>query len=155
MQTFLPFPNFSRSARTLDNRRLGKQRVETMQIMKALADPKYGWQSHPAVRMWQGYPHALLAYQRAVCIEWSQFRGFRDTCWVKTIDVYLDRFDVSDEQSDLIADMPSWHGDPALHLSHRSNLLRKDREWYGPQFEPGLSDALPYVWPTSPAGQLH
>jgi hypothetical protein len=30
MQTFLPYPGFDESARALDDRRLGKQRVETM-----------------------------------------------------------------------------------------------------------------------------
>jgi hypothetical protein len=34
MQTFLPNPNFTLSARILDNKRLGKQRVEAKQIME-------------------------------------------------------------------------------------------------------------------------
>lgn len=44
MQTFLPYPNFAASARVLDNRRLGKQRVECVQILKAI-QPGYatGW----------------------------------------------------------------------------------------------------------------
>jgi Pyrimidine dimer DNA glycosylase len=45
MQTFLPFPSFEESARVLDNKRLGKQRVETMQILKALTLPTYGWKN--------------------------------------------------------------------------------------------------------------
>lgn len=49
MQTFLPFPSFIESARVLDNKRLCKQRVECLQILKALHDPSYGWQNHPAV----------------------------------------------------------------------------------------------------------
>lgn len=36
MQTFLPYENFEESAYALDTRRLGKQRVETYQIMQAL-----------------------------------------------------------------------------------------------------------------------
>lgn len=36
MQTFLPSPSFSESASVLDNKRLGKQRVETLQIMSTL-----------------------------------------------------------------------------------------------------------------------
>ena len=36
MQTFLPFPDFVASARSLDRLRLGKQRVETLQILNAL-----------------------------------------------------------------------------------------------------------------------
>ena len=37
MQTFLPYSNYPASARVLDNKRLGKQRVEVLQILKALA----------------------------------------------------------------------------------------------------------------------
>lgn len=37
MQTFLPYSSFKRSAAVLDNKRLGKQRVETLQVMQGLA----------------------------------------------------------------------------------------------------------------------
>lgn len=40
MQTFLPYPNFIGSAKVLDSRRLGKQRVENLQIMQALLGKK-------------------------------------------------------------------------------------------------------------------
>lgn len=36
MQTFLPYPDFEDSAHALDQLRLGKQRVENLQIMQAL-----------------------------------------------------------------------------------------------------------------------
>ena len=36
MQTFLHEPDFARNARALDSRRLGKQRVEALQILRAL-----------------------------------------------------------------------------------------------------------------------
>ena len=36
MQTFLPYPAFDLSAQVLDRQRLGKQRVETLQVLKAL-----------------------------------------------------------------------------------------------------------------------
>ena len=36
MQTFLPYPDFRQSAACLDYRRLGKQRVEGVQILKAI-----------------------------------------------------------------------------------------------------------------------
>lgn len=51
MQTFLPYKSFAESAACLDNKRLGKQRVEVLQILKALHNPSYGWQNHPAVKM--------------------------------------------------------------------------------------------------------
>ena len=36
MQTFLPVADFTESARLLDNPRLGKQRVECLQVLRAL-----------------------------------------------------------------------------------------------------------------------
>ena len=36
MQTFLPYADFERTAAVLDVRRLGKQRVEVLQICNAL-----------------------------------------------------------------------------------------------------------------------
>jgi hypothetical protein len=43
-------------------------------------------------------------------------------------------------------DLPSWLGSDELHVSHQSNLIRKDREFYSHVF-PGVPDNLPYVWP--------
>ena len=40
MQTFLPYESFAESAKVLDWRRLGKQRVEGMQIIKAITGEK-------------------------------------------------------------------------------------------------------------------
>jgi len=39
VQTFPPFADFEETARSLDTRRLGKQRVETLQILRALTRP--------------------------------------------------------------------------------------------------------------------
>ena len=78
MQTYLPFPDFQQSAAVLDRVRLGKQRVEALQILRALVIPEYGWQSHPAVRMWMGYVPALTLYGLSMVDEWTA-RGGEDT----------------------------------------------------------------------------
>lgn len=39
MQTFLPYKDFAECARVLDDKRLGKQRVECLQILNALRPP--------------------------------------------------------------------------------------------------------------------
>lgn len=134
MQTFLPYPDFTRSAQVLDRARLGKQRVEAMQIHKALTVRVYGWKQHPAVHMWLGYEQALLLYGYIVSDEWLS-RGYQGR---STHAYFVDRFDPDPP-------MPDWLGDPDVHRSHRSNLLRKLPEHYS-QFwqEP---DDLPYVWP--------
>ena len=46
VQTFLPDPDFVATARLLDGRRLGKQRVEALQILRALHRQSYGWKAH-------------------------------------------------------------------------------------------------------------
>lgn len=135
MQTFLPYPDFRQTAACLDMRRLGKQRVETFQILRALRDPSRGWQNHPAVLMWRGYEQCLAAYGVAICDEWLS-RGYRDTCRAKIIAQAVPS----------VRRKPSWLGSPRFHRSHRSNLLRKFPEHYV-RFWPRLSPELPYVWP--------
>ena len=78
MQTFLPVAEFAESARLLDSPRLGKQRVETLQILRAIELPDYGWANHPAVLMWRGRTPALVAYGLAMARIWRE-RGFADT----------------------------------------------------------------------------
>lgn len=149
MQTFLPYPDFAASAGVLDQRRLGKQRVEVLQILRALvSDPGSGWRHHPAVRMWRGYEEALAAYGVAACRAWRA-RGYADTCERKYLEELAHlgvRRIRSQEELARAGALPPWLGDPALHRSHQSALVRKDPAWYGPRF-PGVPPDLPSAWP--------
>lgn len=150
MQTFLPYPDFAQSAKVLDNRRLGKQRVECLQILKALNDPTYGWQNHPAVKMWRGWECTLMEYSVAVCREWTE-RGFKDTCLEKLHEVHYHKVPVAKHIVTVLQNgydeyYTPWLNNPAFHASHRSNLLRKDPQHYG-QFGWTEPNDLPYVWP--------
>ena len=79
MQTFLPYEDFAQAAKCLDSKRLGKQRVEALQILNALLKPDAkGWKNHPAVKMWRGNERTLIEYGVAICDEWTR-RGHRDT----------------------------------------------------------------------------
>jgi hypothetical protein len=153
VQTFLPYADFDRSARVLDLKRLGKQRVEVIQIVRALTVPGYAWKTHPAVLMWQGYEEALGRYGLAMCDVWVE-RGFGDTC-AATIADDLATFGIATirtEQALREADaVPPWDvdGDPVLE-SHRSALVRKDPDLYGPLF-PEADPSVPYVWPVRSA----
>jgi hypothetical protein len=153
MQTFLPFPEFERTAVVLDDRRLGKQRVEALQILRALTRERYGWQSHPAVLMWAGFEEALGTYGVAVCRAWSG-RGRPDTCDPK-IRTELAGLGIAEprSQDELARDggLPPWLGDESLHRSHRAALLRKDPAWYAPRF-PDAPDDADYVWPVRSRG---
>jgi hypothetical protein len=149
VQTFLPDPDFATSARALDGKRLGKQRVEALQVLRALTRPTYGWKHHPAVRMWAGYEEALVAYALAVCDEWDR-RGHADTVRATILDdlrrgTGLTHVRTQRELADA-GELPPWLGDLAFHRSHRSALVRKDPGHYGEQF-PDEPDDLEYVWP--------
>jgi hypothetical protein len=148
MQTFLPYADFERSARVLDQRRLGKQRVECIQVVRGLTRSDYGWRHHPAVLMWKGHEEALARYAYTCCEVWLEL-GFADTC-AATIATDLAGHGITAvrTQSALAeaGELPGWLGDEAFHRSHQSSLLRKDPEHYGPLF-PGVPDDLEYVWP--------
>lgn len=133
MQTFLPLDSFKLSAHVLDDSRLGKQRIESKQILNALADPTDGWRRHPAVKMWKGYEHALRLYYNWCLFEWEA-RGYRN--------IALKREPVADEMR-----YPWWFHDEKYHSAWRAVLLAKDYEFYsryGWIEEPKLK----MVWPT-------
>jgi hypothetical protein len=135
MNTFLPYRSFWQSARCLDRLRLGKQRIEVLQILRTLTGSSEGWKNHPATCMWRGYEPALAEYGFEICREWTS-RGYKDTCYGKIAEIV-----------DPVAHAyPPWLGDDRLHASHRSNLLRKDPLHYK-QFHWVEPDNLPYYWP--------
>lgn len=136
MQTFLPYPDFARSARCLDRARLGKQRVECKQILSAILGLSTGWRNHPATRMWEHHPHSLAFYGLIICKEWIN-RGYKDT-----LAPYFALY------AKLAAPTPDWFGNPDFHAAHRSNLLRKDPNHYG-QFGWSEPHDLPYIWPVT------
>lgn len=148
MQTFLPYADFEASARALDPKRLGKQRVECLQVLRGLTVPGYGWRHHPAVKMWRGHLEALGRYSLTCCEVWVE-GGFGDTC-AATIGLELAEAGVPTvrTQARLAAAgvLPPWIGDEAFHRSHQSSLVRKDPAFYRPRF-PDVPDDLPYVWP--------
>jgi len=141
MQTFLPYDNFAASASVLDYRRLGKQRVEAKQILNVLLNPgaKKGWAHHPAVLMWKGYELLLMNYFDAMALEW-EMRGY-----VHNMGYYTDE----DRYAPGVGQgYPDWlRNNPPFHLSHKSNLVRKDKYYRG--VWPDVPDNLPYIWPVT------
>jgi len=151
MQTFLPFNDFRTSLSCLDYKRLGKQRVEAFQLLVvnndewALSERKWridqglmkdrplksGWINHPAAVMWRGYNEALRLYFNTSVSEWLR-RGYSNTMRTGPLLSTIE--------------MPSWLGRPEFHASHRSNLLRKNMQYYS-QFCWKENTDLPYVWP--------
>ena len=78
MQTFLPYADFTASLESLDDKRLGKQRVETSQILNVIlgkprkdGKPYKGWLNHPCSIMWRNHPNALKLYYNMSLAVWE------------------------------------------------------------------------------------
>ena len=138
MQVFLPYPDFKKSLESLDDKRLGKQRVEIYQLIAGLEGrpTKTGKPyhirrvNHPISKMFRDNLPALKQYLN------------------DSIDVWVARGKNNTMQKEVINEeivMPKWFGNDAFHKSHRANLLRKDANYYGAH---GWNDdpSLPYRW---------
>lgn len=135
MQTFLPYQSFTRSLACLDNRRLGKQRVEALQILNALEPGSTSrWRNHPAVKMWRGHEKSLALYHDAAIFEWVS-RGFNNHMELK----------IMNNPTGTFPEKPLWITE-LFCSAHRSNLLRKDPVFYG-KYGWTEPDYLPYIWP--------
>jgi len=138
MQTFLPYPDFKKSLESLDNKRLGKQRVETYQLIAGLegrltkAGKPYSKSrvNHPISQMFRNNLPALKQYLNDSIDVWVA-RGKNNTMKKEVI------------EEEII--MPDWFGNEEFHRSHRANLLRKDAKYYEAH---GWTDdsTLPYRW---------
>jgi hypothetical protein len=145
VQTFLPFPDFEQTAGVLDGRRLGKQRVEVLQICNALHRERGGWVNHPVTRMWRGYEPALVTYGLAIVREWTA-HGRADTVGDKLLPHLHGEPVRTQKELAQLGMMPPWLGRDDLHRAYRSALVRKDPDHYRPLF-PDVEDDLEYVWP--------
>jgi hypothetical protein len=137
MQTFLPYPDLVKSLEVLDNKRLGKQRVETYQILSAITGrpkldgtPYKGWLNHPCSVMWRKYVPLLKVYYNLSLEEWMK-RGFKNTM-------------VREDVNEAIY-YPKWWGETRFHDSHKANLLKKDTEFYS-RYKWNVDPSSPYVW---------
>lgn len=164
MQTFLPYPSFEESAKCLDAKRLGKQRVEAWQIYNALRQGEYNTCKHcggnggntvypfqtcknckgTGVVKTAWYNHPAVRMWKGCEDALKEYfnsilyewvdRGYKNTMLYMTINV------------EYPIKYPPWLGNEKFHASHRSNLLRKNKKYYS-QFGWKEPNDLPYVWP--------
>ncbi|ADY02014.1 hypothetical protein VMUT_1813 [Vulcanisaeta moutnovskia 768-28] len=130
MQVFRPYIEYRKSAQFLDNLRLGKQRVETKQVLLAILrrmgiinDGKRGWVNHPIVLMYynNGNPYIddLINYFYALVDEWES-RGFRNSISLNDVEVYLK----------YVNGIPGTPITPIIAREYRRVLLLKDPCYY-------------------------
>lgn len=173
MNSFLPFQDFKASAECLDNKRLGKQRVECFQMLSVLVYPleaktylplsklytwvpilqeealRYketrprAWSNHPAVRMWRGYEETLFDYLTHCCHEWV-IRGYQDNVLSNAADLYATFQALHGKELRIL--YPPWLGDNRLHSSHRAALKLKYPTWYN-KYGWEETPQMNYWWP--------
>lgn len=131
--TFLPYPDFTKSIQSLDDQRLGKQRVEAKQLISALRNGG-SLLKHPACKMWEGYIPALEHYYNTCLDEWER-RGFKNN---------IERICIQD-----IIIYPWFLNWEPFHKSHQASLYRKHPAFYKDKFqieEFYLNKG--YIWPS-------
>ena len=140
MQTFITDFDLEKSAKNLDNKRLGKQRIEAIQIAKILIEGEnYRWKNHPAVLMWKGYEAFLVKkYIKAILKEWNS-REFSNT---KSLKDYRRLYRLVFHMEII---KPDWIT-AELIKSHRSKLIQKHPDYYK-KIWPDIPDNLEYIWP--------
>lgn len=131
MQNFQTSTDFCSTAKSLDYRRLGKQRLETADCLAIrlgqpswMSDKQYAlilkrYGNHPAQKMWAGYEYSLIEYGIEICREWCN-RGYNGNYESKIAEYYL-------MLKDWNIIKPHWLTDGFCSI-HRSILLGKVKE---------------------------
>jgi hypothetical protein len=131
MQTFLPYPDYLQSMRTLDKSRLGNQVWrEGITLIRGK------WKNHPASKMWRGHEYHLGLYLLAgVQVLSERGKHYEQTELAILAEMAKHRD----------SGPPAWLGDSRFHDSHKASLLKKKFDWYS-QFGWSVPD-VPLFWP--------
>ncbi len=144
MITFLPYPDFEKCAKVIDNKRLWKQILEANQLIKLIKNKKIksGWRKSPCYKMWAKYPALLIWYRDHFVKEWLNRRLEKP---LPIVDISLTEHFLTD-----LKDWPKWLKDikeaRKLCYSHRAALLAKNPEWYS-LFKWKEKAKIEYYWP--------
>ncbi|GJQ43953.1 MAG: hypothetical protein JETCAE03_34510 [Ignavibacteriaceae bacterium] len=117
---------------------LDKSRLGNQVWREGLTLIRGGWPNHPASKMWRGHEFHLGLYLLAG-LSVLRERSGKDYNEIE-MKIKTEMFKHKNTGA------PKWLGDDKFHSSHRSNLLRKNKEHYS-QFGWKESDNLPYYWP--------
>lgn len=163
MQTFLPYPDFLKSAQVLDKKRCWKQVIEAKQIINTLVGmqsnsfkelnqklqrKQHPWMNHPAVKMWESKIWCLKYYFNIfleVCIDVHKIKTKYERFLFYGNDVLSILMYTKNKKN-----APWWLGNEDFHRSHRARLIEKDKEFYLPKFpnDAGFNNGK-YLWPNN------
>lgn len=134
MITFLVCEDFVLNAKLLDSQRLGKQRVEAVQILDAIQKGTK-WKNHPIVHSWRPFIEALKYYINCIILEWVNRGGNNNIPLFEIPSIIL---------------IPWWCQWDRLHQSHRAMLMRKNPFYYYDKFtvDPEYN-GYGYIWPNT------
>lgn len=128
----MPYPDIVKSVSCLDPKRLGNQVYR-----EALILIRGGWPNHPCSKIWKNHKHWLAKYCLAGLDElWRRGRYYPK--WYEVFNNYLKEFPDTG--------LPPIVYDERFCLGMKSNLIRKNAEYYRPIFGPNIPDNLPYIW---------
>lgn len=146
MQTWIPYPDFTRSAIVLSDAHLNQQRKDAFELLDILIAKREKYSNHNVTRMWRGSEHALWKYLSAMCMEWDD-RHQTDNMFNDVAEFMCDALDMGRVDVSNRLYQPWWMGKPGTHQGHRSELLRRDPQHYRDHFGPDESNVLPMMWP--------
>jgi len=153
---FIPLSDPIEIAKILDDKRLGKQRVEAKQIITIITGEakSLAWSNHPAVIMWRPYAKELKYYYDCIVREWIR-RGYVNNMPIYGLTINSDNKTGltinldnktgatinSDNKTDTIENsdnkilMPWFMYCKPVLLSHQASLLRKNYDHYHKHFK--------------------
>lgn len=148
MQTFIPFPDYVETAKSLDIQRLRNQCCNESIVLS-----RGKWPNHPASKMWRGHEFQFAIYNVALAAEWRERAKAEGKPTASADKWFAYWVNKAMEHRHENTEPPAWLGDERVHSTHRSCLLAKNPEWYS-QFDwaeqpthQSEDGKWPYFWP--------
>jgi hypothetical protein len=135
---WLPFANTKKNLDVLNDQHVFDVVFQGLQCLRHIYAGQLKWRD---ARAWAAAPAALLLYVHRAEREMVR-RGYDPEPRVIRAHVAL-----SDQGYSLAPVPPRWYGEPALHLSHRSHLIRVAPTYYAQRLPFDTPLELPLIWP--------
>ena len=141
VNVFIPLSDPVEIAKVLDDKRLGKQRVEAKQIITIISGQAAtnAWKNHPVVLMWKDYLGELKYYYDVIVLEWIK-RGYQNNMPLYKVH----KLNIDKNKRPI---MPWFMYCKPVLLSHQASLLRKNYQHYHKYFRtPKQYMDRSYIW---------
>lgn len=135
----MPYEDMQANALVFDDDLLRMECRASAVFLKALRGEAPGWQRHSTTKLWQGHEEALACYGMFMAQElhFRRLGGVEEGHIIRQL---------MPGAGDWLPEMPEWVGCLDIHVSHRSFLVAKNPNHYGPQF-PAVKGEVSLRWP--------